>query len=177
MTLWSLKPFKALFAKGGALEHWVLKFHVPYLDNLVIKTAPIVAADKPYEALYKLDLLSAVGTAILSRPCCPCCCCASARRRLHRRLGETLLELKRPILSIGMVLAFAFVANYSGMSSTLALCLANTGKASSRPSSAGWGVPDRFRHLVQCLEPCRRPPRINWACRTSCWWRPIPPAA
>ena len=81
MTLWSLKPFKALFAKGGALEHWVLKFHVPYLDNLVIKTAPIVAADKPYEALYKLDLLSAVGTAILSRPCCPCCCCASARRR------------------------------------------------------------------------------------------------
>ena len=64
--------------------------------------------------------------------------------------GETLLELKRPILSIGMVLAFAFVANYSGMSSTLALCLAKA-FPSSRPSSAGWGVPDRFRHLVQCL--------------------------
>ncbi|HSC84329.1 MAG TPA: L-lactate permease, partial [Pseudomonas sp.] len=40
---------------------------------------------------------------------------------------ETLIELKWPILSIGMVLAFAFVTNYSGMSSTLALVLAGTG--------------------------------------------------
>ena len=31
---------------------------------------------------------------------------------------ETLIELKFPILSIGLVLAFAFVANYSGLSST-----------------------------------------------------------
>ncbi|MDF6720234.1 L-lactate permease, partial [Escherichia coli] len=43
--------------------------------------------------------------------------------------GETLAELRRPILSIGLVLAFAFVANYSGMSSTLALLLAGTGTA------------------------------------------------
>ncbi len=42
---------------------------------------------------------------------------------------ETVVELKRPVLSIGLVLAFAFVANYSGMSSTLALLLAGTGAA------------------------------------------------
>jgi len=40
---------------------------------------------------------------------------------------ETVVELRRPIFSIGMVLAFAFVANYSGLSSTLALLLAGTG--------------------------------------------------
>ncbi|PTU67803.1 L-lactate permease [Chromobacterium sp. Panama] len=129
VTLWSLKPFKALFAKGGALEHWVLKFHVPYLDNLVIKTAPIVAADKPYEALYKLDLLSAVGTAIFVAALLSIALLRFRPAQAAAAFGETLLELKRPILSIGMVLAFAFVANYSGMSSTLALCLANTGKA------------------------------------------------
>ena len=39
------------------------------------------------------------------------------------------MELKWPILSIGMVLAFAFVTNYSGMSTTLALVLAGTGAA------------------------------------------------
>ena len=44
-----------------------------------------------------------------------------------RTFGETLSELKRPIYSIGMVLAFAFVANYSGLSATLALLLAGTG--------------------------------------------------
>ncbi|MGA6014195.1 L-lactate permease, partial [Escherichia coli] len=37
--------------------------------------------------------------------------------------AETLISLKWPILSIGMVLAFAFVTNYSGMSTTLALVL------------------------------------------------------
>ncbi|ENF5691852.1 L-lactate permease [Escherichia coli] len=41
--------------------------------------------------------------------------------------AETLISLKWPILSIGMVLAFAFVTNYSGMSTTLALVLAGTG--------------------------------------------------
>ena len=40
---------------------------------------------------------------------------------------ETLKELRLSILSIGLVLGFAFVANYSGLSSTLALVLAATG--------------------------------------------------
>lgn len=44
-------------------------------------------------------------------------------------LGETVRELVIPIYSIGMVLAFAFVANYSGLSATLALALAHTGQA------------------------------------------------
>ena len=43
--------------------------------------------------------------------------------------GETINELRTPIYSIGMVLAFAFIANYSGLSATLALALAHTGKA------------------------------------------------
>jgi L-lactate permease/lactate permease len=46
-----------------------------------------------------------------------------------KAFGETFKELARPIYSIGMVLAFAFVANYSGLSSTLALLLAGTGAA------------------------------------------------
>jgi L-lactate permease len=43
--------------------------------------------------------------------------------------GETLKELALPIYSIGMVLAFAFISNYSGLSATLALALAHTGHA------------------------------------------------
>ncbi|MCS6036709.1 L-lactate permease [Klebsiella pneumoniae subsp. pneumoniae] len=41
----------------------------------------------------------------------------------------TLKDLALPIYSIGMVLAFAFISNYSGLSSTLALALAHTGHA------------------------------------------------
>lgn len=65
VTVWSLAPFKALFAAHGPLAATVLKFKVPALDQLVIKTAPIVATPKAYEAILKIDLLSAVGSAIL----------------------------------------------------------------------------------------------------------------
>jgi lactate permease len=51
----------------------------------------------------------------------------AARRARHVRRNAA--GAARPILSIGLVLAFAFVANYSGMSSTLALLLAATGAA------------------------------------------------
>ena len=65
VTIWSLPGFKAMFGPKGALAGTILKFKVPYLDQLVMKTAPIVSSPKAYEALLKIDLLSAVGTAIL----------------------------------------------------------------------------------------------------------------
>ncbi len=129
VTVWSLPPFKALFAGNGALAGTVLKFKVPMLDQLVIKAAPIVASPKPYEAVLKLDLLSAVGTAILLTAIISVLLLRMKPRDALVTFGETLMELRRPILSIGLVLAFAFVANYSGMSSTLALLLAGTGAA------------------------------------------------
>ncbi|MBC3936190.1 lactate permease LctP family transporter [Undibacterium sp. CY7W] len=129
VTIWSLKPFKALFAANGALAGSVLKFHVPFLDQLVVKTAPIVASPKPYEAILKLDLLSAVGTAILLTSILSAILLRLKPRDAVLAFAETVLELKRSVLSIGLVLGFAFVANYSGMSSTLALLLAGTGAA------------------------------------------------
>jgi len=129
VTIWSLKPFKALFGKAGALESWVLKFHVPRLDNLVIKVAPIVEHAKPYDAVFKLDLFSATGTAIFFAALISMLVLKMKPRDGIATFVETLSELKKPILSIGMVLAFAFVANYSGLSSTLALLLAGTGAA------------------------------------------------
>ena len=129
VTVWSLPSFKALFAANGALAGSVLKFKVPMLDQLVIKAAPIVASPKPYEAVLKLDLLSAVGTAILLTAIISVVLLRMKPRDAITTFVETMLELRRPVLSIGLVLAFAFVANYSGMSSTLALLLAGTGAA------------------------------------------------
>jgi len=129
VTVWSLPSFKALFAGNGTLAGSVLKFKVPALDQLVIKAAPIVAQPKAYEAVLKLDLLSAVGTAILLTALISAVLLRMKPRDALATFGETVAELRRPILSIGLVLAFAFVANYSGMSSTLALLLAGTGAA------------------------------------------------
>ncbi|WP_175656295.1 lactate permease LctP family transporter [Burkholderia ambifaria] len=129
VTVWSIAPFKALFGAHGALASTVLKFHVAGLDQLVVKTAPIAATPKALDAVLKLDLVSAVGSAILVTALISMALLRMKPRDALVTFGETLKELTRPILSIGLVLAFAFVANYSGMSSTLALMLAGTGAA------------------------------------------------
>jgi lactate permease len=129
VTVWSLPPFKALFGANGALAGTVLKFKIPGLDQLVIKTAPIVTTPKAYDALLKIDLLSAVGTAILLTALISIVLLRMKPMAAVRAFGETVMEMRRSVLSIGLVLAFAFVANYSGMSSTLALLLAGTGFA------------------------------------------------
>ena len=64
VTIWTLKPFKAAFAPGGAMYNFVFNFAIPHLDQLVIKTAPIVTAPTAMPAIFKLDPISATGTAI-----------------------------------------------------------------------------------------------------------------
>lgn len=127
VVIWSQNFFKALFAPGGALESLVFKFEIPGLHNLVMKAEPIVNKPTPYEAILKFDVLSATGTAILIA-----CIISMFILKMNVKdavvtFKETLNELKMPILSIGFVLGFAFIANYSGLSSTLALALAGTG--------------------------------------------------
>ncbi|HTH62109.1 MAG TPA: lactate permease LctP family transporter [Paraburkholderia sp.] len=129
VTVWSTKSFKALFAAKGALAQTVLSFHVPALDLLVVRAAPIVASPKPIDAVFKLDLISATGTAIFLTALLSIALLRMKPRDAIATFFATLGELRRPVLSIGLVLAFAFVANYSGISSTLALALAGTGAA------------------------------------------------
>ncbi|HDR7912754.1 TPA: L-lactate permease [Bacillus wiedmannii] len=127
VVIWSQSFFKALFAPGGVLESLVFKFEVPSLHNLVMKAEPIVNKPTPYEAILKLDILSATGTAILIACIISIFILKMSAKDAVATFKETLNELKMPILSIGFVLGFAFIANYSGLSSTLALALAGTG--------------------------------------------------
>ena len=129
VTIWSIKPFKDLFAKDGALHDLVFSIKVPFLHQLIQKLPPVVPAVKDYDAIYKFDWLSATGTAIFIAALITIFFLKMKPKDAVVTFGETLNELKIPIYSIGMVLAFAFIANYSGMSATLALALAHTGKA------------------------------------------------
>lgn len=127
VTIWTFKPFKALFAPGGALEQLVFLFAIPHLDQLVIKVAPIVSNATAIPAIFKFDPISATGTAIFFSALISMRVLKIDLKSGLTTLKETFIELKWPILSIGMVLAFAFVTNFSGMSTTLALVLAGTG--------------------------------------------------
>lgn len=129
VTIWSIKPFKDLFAKDGALHDLVISIKVPYLHQLIQKMPPVVPEIKDYDAIYKFDWISATGTAIFIAAIITIIFLKMKPKAAVITFGETLNELKVPIYSIGMVLAFAFIANYSGMSATLALALAHTGQA------------------------------------------------
>ncbi|WP_029569696.1 L-lactate permease [Pantoea ananatis] len=129
VTVWSIPPFKALFAKGGALAESVLSLPVPGLDGWVTRMPPVVAQPSSWPAIFKLDLLSATGTAIMVAALVAIIFLKMKPRTAVVTFAETLKELMLPIYSIGMVLAFAFISNYSGLSATLALALAHTGHA------------------------------------------------
>ncbi|MDF7676573.1 lactate permease LctP family transporter [Neisseriaceae bacterium ESL0693] len=124
VAVWTIKPFQARLDSIS-----LIKIHWPMLDNLVIKTAPIVAKNEALEAVFKLNILSAVGTSILLAAVVSVWVMKMKPAVAVNTFKETLYELRFPVLSIGLVLAFAYVVNYSGLSSTMALALADTGKA------------------------------------------------
>lgn len=100
----------------------------PGLHNLIEKTAPIAAKNAPYAAKYKLNLISAGGTAILlsgllAVPVMP----KYGFDKAIACLMRTFYQLRFPILTIGMILGLAQIMNYSGMSSTLGIAFTKTG--------------------------------------------------
>jgi L-lactate permease len=121
VTIWTLPAVKQW------MQQYTMTIAVPGLNELVIKGAPIVPAPTPYEAIYRLDLLGATGTAILLTALLSAMTLRVSARSCGTLFVETLRELGLPIMTIGSVLALAFVANYSGMSSTLGLAFAASG--------------------------------------------------
>ena len=127
VTIWTTKWFKAFFDKGQMFADTIYKFEFSAIHNMIFKMPPIVSAPKSFEVVYTFNPLSATGTAIFFTAIITMFVFRLNLSTATKTMGETLFELKWAILSIGMVLGFAFVMNYSGMSTTMALVLANTG--------------------------------------------------
>jgi lactate permease len=119
---WGTAPVKALLAPLG------LSFPWPWLHDRVVRTVPITAASTPYAAVFAFGIGPAAGTAIflsgiLSAFILP----NLGPRAAVRCLGRTLRQLSGTIATVCLVLATAYVMNYSGMSSSLGIALAATG--------------------------------------------------
>jgi len=123
VLLWGMEPVKKI------LDSIIMfKIQWPGLHNLVIKTAPVVAKDAPYAAVFGLNLLSAGGTAILFSGLLSVFIIPGySFGKAFACLGRTTYQLRYPILTIAMILGLAMIMNYSGMSSTLGLAFTATG--------------------------------------------------
>jgi len=127
VTVFNLSFFKNLFITGGPLEKLVFLFPIQGLNNLVIKHEPVMPLDTPFAAVFKFDPFSSTTTAIVITIIVASILFRCSNRLLLEATKETAKELLTPVLTICSVLAFAYICNYSGMSSTLGLAFASTG--------------------------------------------------
>jgi L-lactate permease len=100
--------------------------------SLIFREKPIVAKEGAYDLIYNWDFLAAAGSLVLY---------AGVLAFLFMRAlgwktplktffvvyGQTLRQLRLPIITIALILGIAQVMNYSGMTSTLAILMAKTG--------------------------------------------------
>jgi len=123
--LWGMDGFKNYV--GNNLKWFVNIPHWPGLDGLVFKAAPFVSKPTIYGAGYRWDFFTAAGTAILFTSIITMLILRISPSKGISVFGATLKQLTYPVITIASVLGFAYLANYSGLSYTLGLLLAQTG--------------------------------------------------
>lgn len=141
ILIWTAGWFKDLFVgaggklstgeiaqEAGILAASVLKFDFASLKE-VIQVEPAVKEAKAVKSLFELPIINATGTSILIVALITIPLLRIKLSTAVATFGETLNEMKWAIFTIALVVGFAFVSNYSGISATLALALAQTGNA------------------------------------------------
>lgn len=115
---WGFEPIKAALNSIGHV-----KFNVPGLQNAILKPDGTPFQIKPFE----FNFLSTPGTGLLVAGLVSLPLIGMRFREGAKIYLSTLNQLKLPFITIASVVGFAFVANNSGMSITIAMALASTG--------------------------------------------------
>ncbi|OXM60149.1 L-lactate permease [Amycolatopsis vastitatis] len=104
---------------------WV--FAWPGLHNHVVQHPPITAKNAPYAATLTVDFLFSPGTVALVAAVIAGFAMGARPGLLLKTYRSTLYQMRWALATIFMILAIAFVMNYSGATQTLGLALATTG--------------------------------------------------
>jgi lactate permease len=123
VLLWGWLPLQALLNKTDIIIHW------SYLDNVVQRVPPIVSTPMPYRAVYRLNWLSAPGTACMVATMLSALCLKIKLRDFVRITATAIDQLKLPTITVTSVIALAFLMNYCGATATLGLAFSATGRA------------------------------------------------
>lgn len=116
---WGLKPVNSL------LEVLSFKFPVYGLHRSIAPPDTLI----PMDAVFNLNWLSAGGTAILIATIVSAFILKVNIAELWVIFRDTLKNFKFALLTVTLVLGFAYLANYSGLSKTLGLALTYMGSA------------------------------------------------
>lgn len=122
---------KSIAQESGIMAFSVFNFNFQSLAE-IMQVAPVVPVEKgqvPVKSVFEFSLINTTGTSILLVALITMFMLKVKVGTAIQTFGETLNEMKFAILTIALVVGFAFISNYSGMSATLALALAQTGNA------------------------------------------------
>ena len=114
---WGMPPIKNVLNEIGTAQ-----FFIPGLHNNLLGLD-----GNPLPKLFKINFLSAAGTAILLTSLLAIPLVGLSYRAGGAVFAATLNQLKFPILTITAVLGFAYIMNDSGITLTIAAVLASTG--------------------------------------------------
>jgi lactate permease len=117
---WGLQPTKEALNSLGTF-----KFMIPGLENAIAKEDGSILAIKPFE----FNFLSTPGTAVLISVFISLPMIGVRWKDGIKVYFATLYQLRFSIITIASVVGFAFIANNSGMSNTMAMAMAATGTA------------------------------------------------
>ena len=115
---WGFQPVKDILNSIG-----FIKFKIPGLENVILQPDGNPLAIKAFDFNY----LSTPGTAVIFAALISIPLIGISIRDSIKIFGATLKQLMFPIITIAAVVGYAFIANYAGMSITMAVALASTG--------------------------------------------------
>ena len=95
---------------------------------MIMRVPPVTNAPTPYAAVYALNWLSASGTACFLATVAAAAFLRVGPRRFAGIYRATFAQLAKSMLTIASMLGLAYLMNYSGMTSTLGIALAATGR-------------------------------------------------
>jgi lactate permease len=118
IVAWGLQPVKDLLNSIA-----FFKFEIPGLNGSIFKPDGTPLVIKAFEFNY----LSASGSAVVLATLISIPLIGISFKESFKIFSSTLQQLIFPIITIASIVGYAFVANYSGMSITMAFALASTG--------------------------------------------------
>ncbi len=115
---WGIKPVKAL------LDQATMALPFP-LIHLAVQNP---TTGLPVPSVFAFNWLSATGTAILIAALASAAIARMRPGQAWRLFRMTLTSLRAPLVTIAAVLGFAYIGNASGMTTTMGVALAGTGR-------------------------------------------------
>ena len=125
IVIWTQDWFKAFFKQGAPLDYTQVTMVFKNMQGVILN-----AAGKPVNLDLAFNLIALqAGTAILVAAILTIIFLRIKLNVVEEALGDTLKEMAIPCITIGLVVAFAFISRNSGMSETLGRAFAESGNA------------------------------------------------